>query len=172
LKDIFEKVGSVKHAQVNYNQNGASLGTAEVKFHSNKDAEQAVAEYDGAEVDGKPMYLKLVGNVVTAPVVVKKNTQAAPLLPLALPSALAAVAAASGGFPGSRPPRSDSRDFRPHGRDSRDSRAPRQTGPSRGGRGGQRGGRRPTNKPASAEDLDAELESYHSSKPAEKTGEQ
>lgn len=58
---------------MNYNQAGQSLGTATVQFKQSADADRAIIDYDQAEVDGKPMYIKLVGTVSQAPVVVKKK---------------------------------------------------------------------------------------------------
>ena len=58
---------------VNYSENGVSMGTATVTFRRQGDADKAVSEYDGAEIDGKPMYCKLIGTVSSGPVVVKKK---------------------------------------------------------------------------------------------------
>jgi hypothetical protein len=66
-------VGSIKSAVVNYSQNGVSMGTATVTFRRSADADRAVRDYDGAEVDGKPMVIKLIGQLSTVPVVVKKR---------------------------------------------------------------------------------------------------
>ena len=84
---MFEKVGSIKAAVVNYAQNGVSLGTAAVTFRRSADAEKAATEYDRAEVDGKPMYIKLIGQVQATPHVVKKAkpTPTPSAAPIALP---------------------------------------------------------------------------------------
>jgi len=73
VREIFERIGQVKSCGVNYNSQGRSTGTATVTFVKKSDAEKAVDEYDEAEVDGRMMRLKLVGTVVTAPVVVPKK---------------------------------------------------------------------------------------------------
>lgn len=72
VREIFERIGTVRSCTVNFNSAGKSTGTATVTFGRASDAEKAVAEYDEAEVDGRTMKLKLIGSVVTAPVVVKK----------------------------------------------------------------------------------------------------
>ena len=55
------------------------MGTATVTFRRHADADKAVSEYDGAEIDGKAMSCKLIGSVSSGPVVVKKKkSQQAP----------------------------------------------------------------------------------------------
>lgn len=80
VKEIFERIGPVRSCTVNYNSSGKSTGTATVVFAKKSDAELAVEEYDEAEVDGKPMRLKLVGSLVSAPVVVKKKQAQSPIV--------------------------------------------------------------------------------------------
>ena len=77
-------MGSIKSAVVNYSQNGVSMGTATVTFRRSADADRAVREYDKAEVDGKPMSIKLIGQLSTVPVVVKKRKPQPPQLPVAV----------------------------------------------------------------------------------------
>jgi len=60
LKEIFGTMGTIIRAVVHYDRAGRSQGTAEVTFGRSQDAEQAVKEYDAAEVDGRPMYLKMI----------------------------------------------------------------------------------------------------------------
>jgi len=45
-KEIFQQVGPVKNAIVHYDQEGRSVGTAEVTFKNKGSAEKAVEEYD------------------------------------------------------------------------------------------------------------------------------
>jgi len=61
IREIFMQVGRVLNAVVNYDPSGRSRGTAEVTFASRQIAAKAVQEYDRAEVDGRPMFLTLVG---------------------------------------------------------------------------------------------------------------
>lgn len=154
--DIFSRVGSVRTATVNYDQSGTSLGTAEVTFNTSKDAETAVREYDGAEVDGRVMNVKLIGSFVRAPQIVKKQTASAPQT--------TSTTTSSRGRGGRR-----QRDITNTGKGRGGATSSRGTG-SRGGRGGSlrgrrggrgrgRGGAKPT-----AESLDAELDAYTSSR--------
>jgi len=75
INEIFEQIGNIRSVQVFYDQNGKSLGSAEVTFHTTASAAKAVAEYDKAEVDGRPMSLKLVGDVIPPPRVIKKASR-------------------------------------------------------------------------------------------------
>merc|ERR1719498_1939724 len=68
VADIFANVGRVKSAIMYHDRSGRSHGTAEVTFYNKRDAMKAVEEYEGAEVDGRPMYIKVVAN--KAPTVV------------------------------------------------------------------------------------------------------
>jgi len=60
VREIFSKVGKVKKAVVHYNARGKSRGTAVVSFGNATAAGKAVKEYHQAEVDGRPMYVKLL----------------------------------------------------------------------------------------------------------------
>ena len=66
-------MGAIKSAVVNYSENGVSMGTATVTFRRQTDADKAVSEYDGAEIDGRPIHCKLIGTVSSGPMVVKKK---------------------------------------------------------------------------------------------------
>ena len=59
-QEIFQELGSLKSISIKTDSNGRSQGVAEVTFPTRTAATQAVSEYDGAEVDGKPMYLRLM----------------------------------------------------------------------------------------------------------------
>jgi len=63
LLEIFARIGNIVRANVNYKSNGSSLGTGEVQFNSGELAELAVKELDGAQVDSKPMAVKLVATI-------------------------------------------------------------------------------------------------------------
>jgi THO complex subunit 4 len=86
IKEIFQNLGNVVKAVVFYDQERRSLGSAEVTFGNTVTATRAVEEYDGAEVDGRPMTLKLLSGVAPPPknVVTKRRervtqpTQSAP----------------------------------------------------------------------------------------------
>lgn len=65
IEEILAETGKTKSIVLNYNRNGESQGTAVVTYVRANDATKAVDEFDKAEVDGRPMYMKLVGGVVT-----------------------------------------------------------------------------------------------------------
>jgi len=80
VKEIFQKIGRVVKTMLNFDSNGRSRGTGEIVFASRNLAIKAVEEYNRAEVDGRPMYLKLLGGTpkkasVKKPVVKKKSTK-------------------------------------------------------------------------------------------------
>jgi len=144
VRKVFdENAGKVSKVVLFYDATGRSLGTADVFFLHKSSAIKAVKDLDGAKVDERPMYVKLVGGAIpTAAPKVVPNRQPAP----------------------SRPARSNAP--RPAARSQQGGNKPR--GGSRGGRGGRGGGRqREQKKPVSAADLDAEMDAYHTStKPA------
>merc|ERR1712062_90382 len=59
VKEIFDKVGVVTRAFVQYDQNGRSTGSAEVKFRSGKEARDAVREFNGIMVDERHITVAL-----------------------------------------------------------------------------------------------------------------
>lgn len=158
LRYIFEKIGPITRITVNFNQNGQSNGTAEVQFGSNIAAENAVQQLDQAEVDGRLMYVQLVGQLVqtSTPFVQQRRRD---------------DARDERRFDSRGPSRDDRRDER---RDTR-----RDGGRQQGGRNGQQqqqraprkeGGekreKREARPAATAENLDAEMDAYMSSKAA------
>lgn len=194
VQDIFENAGDLTNVTVHYDDNGRSKGTALVMFAKSAQAAAAAKEYDGAEVDGRPMYLRLVdssGNAVSADPPAKRNNVVR-VNGNGRSERSAGKASMFGSALGDRDdfvPRE--RNTRGHGSftggrgfgggfgGGRRDRAPRAGG--RGGRttGGNRGGGRTggkggkgrgprENKPApSAEDLDAEMDSYFAAKSEE-----
>lgn len=140
VEEIFQQVGPVKSAIVHYDQEGRSLGTAEVTFKNKGSAEKAVEEYDRAEVDGRPMYIRLQASI--APSI----KLAAPRVPRYQPPAPSRGRGAGRG-------RGSARGGARGGRGRAKS-----TG-KRGGKTGRRGGK--AEKPATAESLDAEMDAYH-----------
>ncbi|KAA8518881.1 hypothetical protein F0562_016345 [Nyssa sinensis] len=133
IKELFAEVGDVKRYSIQYDRSGRSKGMAEVIFSRRKDAEAAVKRYNNVQLDGKPMKVEIVGTNIATP---------------------AAVPPATIGMYGNQ------------------NGAPR-SNQGRGGvmgrlRGGSRGVRRVhgqgrgLGEKISAEDLDADLEKYHS----------
>jgi len=63
VQELFEDVGAVRVARVHYDENGRSLGTAEVVFERRVDAVAAQQKYNSLNLDGRPMDIRLVGAV-------------------------------------------------------------------------------------------------------------
>ncbi|CAF2425554.1 unnamed protein product [Rotaria sp. Silwood2] len=63
VQELFEDVGAIRAAHVHFDENGQSLGTAEVVFERRADAATAQQKYNGLNLDGRPMDIKLVGGV-------------------------------------------------------------------------------------------------------------
>ncbi|XP_077212740.1 THO complex subunit 4A-like [Tasmannia lanceolata] len=139
IKELFSEVGDLKRYSVHYDRSGRSKGTAEVVFSRRPDAVAAVKRYNNVQLDGKPMKIEIVGtNVVT---------------PAAVPQVTNGILGNPNGIPRSAP-----------GRGAASMGRPRGGGGGRGwgrGRGRGRGGRG-DQVVVSADDLDAELEKYHS----------
>ncbi|KAL2899071.1 THO complex subunit 4A [Bienertia sinuspersici] len=135
VKELFSEVGDLKRYAVHYDRSGRSKGTAEVVFSRRGDAAAAVKRYNNVELDGKPMKIEIVGtNVATVG---------------ALPPAMNGISRNPLG------PRS--------GQGRGGAMGPRGRGGRGFGRGGGRGrGRGRDEKVVSADDLDAELDKYHS----------
>jgi THO complex subunit 4 len=155
--EIFQNVGPVTRTVIHYNRDGSSLGTAEVHFANKNDAMRAVDEYDAAQIDGRPMYVKVIAN--KTPTVVQR----AP--PMAAPPAFAMLTMpAASNFRGGG--------FNNHGRGGPARGGFRQRGSGnqqqRGGggnfrsRGRGRGGNRSKQPTPTASDLDAEMDKYYS----------
>ncbi|CAI9776741.1 unnamed protein product [Fraxinus pennsylvanica] len=133
IKELFSEVGDLKRYTIHYDRSGRSKGTAEVVFSKRQDALAAVKRYNNVQLDGKPMKIELV--------VTNINIPAAGLPP-------------TGAFGDSNvaPRRAQIRG--------------RGFGRSRGGEQGRgfgrgRGQGRVRGEKISAEDLDADLEKYH-----------
>ncbi|AED97255.1 Chromatin target of PRMT1 protein C-terminal [Arabidopsis suecica] len=135
IKELFAEVGELKRYTVHFDRSGRSKGTAEVVYSRRGDALAAVKKYNDVQLDGKPMKIEIVGT----------NLQTA--------------AAPSG-----RPANGNSNGAPWRGGQGRGGQQ-RGGGRGGGGRGGGGRGRRPGKGPAekiSAEDLDADLDKYHS----------
>lgn len=134
IKELFAEVGDLKRFGIHYDRSGRSKGTAEVVFSRRQDALAAVKKYNNVQLDGKPMKIELVGTNVSTPAV-------------GLPSA--------GAF-------SEQNVFPPRSTQGRGGFG-RSRGGGRGrGSGSSRGRGRGRGEKISAEDLDADLDKYHS----------
>ncbi|XP_065865841.1 THO complex subunit 4A [Euphorbia lathyris] len=138
IKELFSEVGDLKRYSIHYDRSGRSKGTAEVVFSRRTDGLAAVKRYNNVQLDGKPMKIEIVGtNIATA----------------------AAPATTNGGFGNSNGIlRGGQGRGGPIGRPRGGNGGGRGFGRGRGGAGRGRG----RGEKVSAEDLDADLEKYHS----------
>ncbi|RWR86043.1 THO complex subunit 4A-like protein isoform X2 [Cinnamomum micranthum f. kanehirae] len=167
LQELFSEVGDLKRYSIHYDRSGRSKGTAEVVFSRRTDAAAAFKRYNNVQLDGKPMKIEIVGTNIVTPASMPQVSNGAFGNPSAVPRRLLctkpeafihivcylyhkvgsdadkACAQGRGGFMG-----------RPRG-GGISARGGRGWGRSRG-RGRGRGDN------VSAEDLDADLEKYHS----------
>eukprot|EP00808_Paulinella_micropora_P014039 g26280.t1 len=156
ISGIFQDVGTVTAVQVNYDREGRSLGTAEVTFAHVQDAQKAVDEFDEAEVDERPMYVKLVTSLAAKPRTIRKKQKPQ-----------------YDDYSGDSRQRYDTGYSRggargrargQYGGGGRGGRgrggAGRGRGRGRGGRGGGGGRGEGNRKPMTAEELDAEMDDY------------
>ncbi|CAK9869534.1 unnamed protein product [Sphagnum jensenii] len=153
LKELFAEVGELKRCSIHYDRSGRSKGTAEVVFARKTEAVAAMKRYNTVQLDGKPMQIELIGTIPSnipgrdlavaggAGLVVQAANGARPN------SNARRVVLVGGGTQGrgSGGRRGSSRNFRGRGR----------------GRGAGRSQGRVQAEEKSAEDLDAELETYH-----------
>ncbi|XAR60554.1 hypothetical protein NMG60_11033977 [Bertholletia excelsa] len=69
IKELFSEVGDLKRYSIHYDRSGRSKGTAEVVFSRRQDALAAVKRYNNVQLDGKPIKVDIVGtNIVSPPV--------------------------------------------------------------------------------------------------------
>ncbi|XP_030537448.1 THO complex subunit 4A [Rhodamnia argentea] len=138
VKELFSEVGDLKRHTIHYDRSGRSKGTAEVVFSRRTDALAAVKRYNNVQLDGKPMKIEIVGTNIATP---------------AAATVVSNVAFGNlNGFPRGGQARGGAIG-RPRGGASGGGRRPAARGRGRGrGRG----------EKVSAEDLDADLEKYHS----------
>lgn len=142
IKELFSEVGDLKRCAIHYDRSGRSKGTAEVVFSRRADAVAALKRYNNVQLDAKPMKIELIGTNLTT---------------VGPPRVANGAVMATGGR----------------------GRTVVMTASNRGGRGVPGGGRRGSFRgrgrgrgnpgrgkggstvEKTAEDLDAELESYH-----------
>ncbi|KAF7015699.1 unnamed protein product [Triticum aestivum] len=162
VQELFSEIGELKRYSVNYDKDGKSQGSAEVVFARKVDALDAIERYNGVLLDGKPMKIELIGN----------KTEPHPTEPLMYNGTSSNYNAT----PNSLLQRGDPRGpFHGNGRSGGSGQGgagkrgmfqgnvrPGNTVQDGGGRGqGRARGHDRSRVPASAADLDAELEQYH-----------
>ncbi|OLY81778.1 THO complex subunit 4A [Smittium mucronatum] len=60
LKELFQQIGSVRKATLNFDSRGKSKGNGEVWFNKLSDSYRAVEKYNGVTLDGRPMKIEVV----------------------------------------------------------------------------------------------------------------
>jgi len=135
IKELFMEFGPLKHASVHYDRSGRSQGSADVVFERRLDAMKAMKQYHNVPLDGRNMIIQMA----TSDVNTIANRMTSPR------------GNSNGGQRRAMAPNSASNS------------APRRGNAQRGGqRGGARRGGGAKQVPKTAEELDAELESYRS----------
>ncbi|EMS59276.1 THO complex subunit 4-A [Triticum urartu] len=151
IKELFAEVGDLKRYSINYDKSGRSKGTAEVIFSRKSDALAALKRYNNVQLDGKPMKIEVIGTNIEAPPPPAIFTLNTPTIGNFIPS-----------YSGGRGRGGDGGRGWPRGRGGFGGRSAAGRGRGRGdvGLGRGRGGR--GSQPVSANDLDADLDKYHS----------
>ncbi|CAK9219313.1 unnamed protein product [Sphagnum troendelagicum] len=153
LKELFAEVGELKRCSIHYDRSGRSKGTAEVVFARKAEAVAAMKRYNTVQLDGKPMQIEVIG---TIPSTLSGRA------PAAAGGAGVMVQAANGARPNPTAQRIVVMGGGTRGRGFGGRRGGGNTFRGRGrGRGAGRGRGRVPVEEKSAEDLDAELETYH-----------
>ena len=63
LEKVFKEFGYIERVAIGYKRNGNSLGNATIQFKNKGDAQEAIDKMDGAEVDGRPIKVKLFKSI-------------------------------------------------------------------------------------------------------------
>lgn len=166
IKELFSEMGVLKKSTVHYNKNGVSTGTAEVVFMRRSDAVGALKRYNNVQLDGKAMKIEIIGDNLGLPsmprISIAGGTNGRGRRTVVMMPEFGQGGVLRGGRGGAKPfnrtSGSNRGSFSQRGRGRGRSQQPGSRGGGSGGRGRGRGKK----KDMSVEELDKDLDTYHS----------
>ncbi|XP_047334492.1 THO complex subunit 4A-like [Impatiens glandulifera] len=150
LKMLFSEVGQLKDHSIHYDKSGKSKGTAEVIYFSQSDALAAIRKYNNIQLDGKAMQIHMVGVDIVPP-----------QQPTLLHTSNGILANPNDGILG-RPPPPGAYERRWNNNNNNNYSNGNGGGSGRVGRGGNGRVVQKKKEKVCCEDLDADLDKYHS----------